>query len=267
MNDFKGQNELVSGLTKFFDCTPYSQSRRVGKIEKSIDRPQITILSGSTQSNLLHFIPEWAWDQGFTSRIILVYANEQFKVNPFKEPKLRIPDELYADLENIDTLIGEFGYTDEYAEVMNTWRDSGMEPEPDHPRLISYCSRRFAHLIKLTMVSSVDRGNDLTLTVADFTRAQHWMLEAEHAMPEIFRTGTSTTDSKAIDDILHFMNSKGGKVAEHEIKNFARNIINAMQIKPTMEVMEGAGLIKIVAYDNIGSKVYEVVKGGASLGQ
>src|SRR5882762_212497 len=54
-------NGLIAGLTTFYDCVPYSQGRRVGDIRIRIENPQLNILSGTTPSNLLRFIPEFAW--------------------------------------------------------------------------------------------------------------------------------------------------------------------------------------------------------------
>ena len=76
----------------------------------------------------------------------------------------------------------------DFAKAMHNWKLLGQPPIPDHPKLIHYNTRRWAHLLKLTMVACVDRSNDLRLEVEDFNRAMLWLLQAEKQMPLIFQT-------------------------------------------------------------------------------
>ena len=60
----KFDDEIIGGLTTFYDVTtPYSQRRRGNDIRILIKHPQLSILSGTTPSNLLKFMPENAWDK------------------------------------------------------------------------------------------------------------------------------------------------------------------------------------------------------------
>ena len=45
-----------------------------------------------------------------------------------------------------------------------------MTPEPTHPKLRHYNTRRFAHLLKLSMIACVDRTDVLKLDVEDFNK-------------------------------------------------------------------------------------------------
>ncbi len=73
----KYDDEMVGLLSAFYDPDPYAQSRRGRDIKIKIDRPQVNLISGTTPSNLVMLMPESAWDQGFTSRVILVHSDEQ----------------------------------------------------------------------------------------------------------------------------------------------------------------------------------------------
>lgn len=261
MNDWKNQSDLIAGLTKFYDCSPYSQGRRTTNIRIAIEKPQVNILTGSTPSNLMRFIPDWAWDQGFTSRIILVYSGARPNIDIFKRTeRIATPDDMLYDLSIIDNLVGQFGWTDEYADAMNKWQENGYEPTPNHPRLAWYNERRRAHMLKLSMVSSVDRSDDLLVTINDYRTALEWLIEAEHFMPDVFRTGAATADSKAMDDIYHFIEQSPGGVPEHKVKNFAIGKIPAPWILQSLTVMEGAGLIKCIGVDKLGMRIFVAVK-------
>jgi hypothetical protein len=71
---------LIAGLTTFYDVShPYREQRRTGDLRIEIKRPQLSILGGTTPSHLFGFIPEEAWSQGFTSRLLLIYSDEKIK--------------------------------------------------------------------------------------------------------------------------------------------------------------------------------------------
>ena len=255
-------NGLIAGLTKFYDCSEYSQGRRVGDIRIRIANPQLNILSGTTPSNLLHFIPEPAWEQGFTSRVILIHsdATDRDLIDVFHTPFRPMPADMVHDLEVISKLHGQFGWTEEWARAMHNWKLANFvvegHPPPNHPRLKHYNSRRFAHAIKLSMISSVDRGNSLVLEKEDFNRALGWLLEAEVAMPKIFEGGKSSGDSKAMDEISHFIHAMGS-ASEAQIVNFARKRVQyATNIPKIIQVMEQGGMIVHCSNDSMGLKIF-----------
>lgn len=249
MHEYAG--DLIAGLTTFYDGVPYSQTRRVGKIDIKIQAPQLNILCGSTPSNLTgKIIPENAWEQGFMSRVIMVYSDERPIIDVFNSPRKAEPEDLIHDLRVINSIHGEFGWDKEYATYMHAWKSEGLEPKPDHPRLATYNSRRFAHSIKLAMIANVDRGGDLMLTKGDFFKAMEWLHEAEGLMPLIFKAGVKGVDSAAIDEILHFVRSFPDGVLEHKIMNFARQKLEySTNVIGTIELMEKSGLIYAAAHD------------------
>lgn len=249
---------LIAGLTKFFDCTEYSQARRVKDIHVKIKNPQLNILSGSTPSNLLRFTPEWAWEQGFTSRIILVYSNERPIIDIFKNPIKAVPDAMVTDLHKIASLRGQFGWDEDYATLMWNWKKLGFPPVPDHPKLEHYNSRRFSHALKLAMIANVDRGDTMYLTREDFNKSMEWILEAEASMPGIFSTGRGSADSKAIDEIMHFIRKHPNGIHQTKIVNYARlHIEYATSIGPILKVMEQSGLIIPVMKDEFDQTTYK----------
>lgn len=241
--------ELIGGLTKFFDCSFYSQKRRVTKIDIKIARPQLNILCGTTPSNLLKFIPEPAWEQGFTSRLILIYADAQPKIDIFNTPKREMPQELIHDLNIIGNLYGEFDWTQEFEDYANKWRSTDLEPIPTHPRLKHYLTRRFSHMLKLAMVSSVDRKNELMLDITDFNRSLEWLTQAERHMPDIFTAAGGTTDSKAMDEIMHQVKAEGGTVYEGRLIRAAKDILPLNKIRDAVNTMVNSGMLVEVGLD------------------
>jgi len=240
---------LVAALVEFYDVNPYSEGRRVSNIRIKIERPQLNILSGSTPSNLIHTLKDYVWEQGLMSRVIMVYADDQPLIDVFNTPKPPKPKDLIHDLKLIWTLEGKFDHTEKFAKAMNDWKLLKMTPEPGHPKLRHYNTRRFAHLLKLCMIACVDRGNELKLDVEDFNKAMGWLLEAEARMPLVFQTGSVAPDSRIMEEIAYFVKQHRGGVSEHLVIQFASQRTNSNSVRTILTVMETSQLIKAVHID------------------
>lgn len=245
--------EAIAVLSAFYDPTPYGQTRRGNDLSIKIKSPQVNLICGTTPSNLMSFMPDVAWEQGFTSRIIMVFSDERTIGDDFADIDTTLNPDLIHDLQRIATLVGGFQVTPAYREAVNNWRAVGEPPVPNHPKLIHYCTRRRVHLYKLSMLSAIDRSDTLLLTVDDFNRAMGWLTEAESTMPDIFKAGAGNADAKAMDEIYHFVlttaNVLKGPVPERKIINFAKNLIPLGSLERVINMMQRAGMIKTVAVD------------------
>lgn len=245
----KYDDEMIAVLSAFYDPDPYGHNRRGKDLKIKIKSPQLNLLCGSTPSNLLKFIPEGAWDQGFTSRLILVFSDERIVTDDFANTHRPLSQELINDLKLINSQVGEFTVTEDYRKLVFDWRDSGEQPQPNHPKLTHYNTRRRAHLYKLSMVSSIDRSSALVLTKDDFTRAKGWLVEAESLMGDIFKAGAAGTDTAAMEEIYHFVLTFGKTVPETKLVNFARERVPAHSVVRVIEVMMRSGMIEAVSLD------------------
>ena len=260
----KYEGEMIDGLSAFYDPTPYDQERRTGDRKVKIASPQLNILAGSTPQNLTGFMPEKAWGQGFTSRIIMVFSDERLVVDDFADHSAPRTADMVHDLKLIHSLYGPFAVTQPYKEAVNEWRRIGEAPVPDHPRLIHYNTRRRMHVYKLSMISSLNRDCGLTLTEADFFTALEWLVAAESQMTDIFKAGAMNADAGAMDEIVHFVRitDLGTGVNEQRITNFARERIPLTSILRIIEILTTSGQIREVRRDKRpGARFFSVPKG------
>lgn len=258
----KYDNEMVDGLAAFYDPDPYGQVRRTMEHKPTIDSPQINMLAGVTPQNLMHFMPDRAWGQGFTSRVIMVFSDERIIPNDFALENAPDLGDLTHDLRVINNLYGRFHVTKEYVECVHNWQSLGEIPVPDHPKLTHYTTRRRVHLYKLSMVASVNRGNTLALTREDFNTAMGWLLEAEAYMPDVFKAGAQNVDGAAMDEIAHFVlvADKGEGVSEQRIMHMARERVPIHSILRIIEIMEKSGQLALRGTDRrTGMKYYSCV--------
>lgn len=264
----KYDNEMIAVLSSFYDPDPYSQARRKwGDEVVKIASPQLNILAGSTPTNLLQFMPEGAWDQGFTSRLILVFSDERIIGDDFDDKATIATGDLEYDLKIINSLSGQFRVTEDYRNCVNNWRSLGEPPVPNHPKLIHYVTRRRTHLYKLSMVAAVDRSNALILTREDFNTALNWLAEAETYMPEIFKAGIKGADGAAMDEIFHFVQiaDKGNGIDERKIVRFAGERVPFHSILRIIEIMERSGRIHCIGIDKRSSaRVFKATVAGSA---
>lgn len=246
----KWDKEMADGLSALYDPDPYGHERRGNEIRIKLKSPQVNILCGSTPSNLVETLPEGAWGQGLTSRVLMVFSDERIVGDDFEKVTRKLNADLLHDLRLINSISGEFTVSQDYRAAINNWRKLGELPVPGHPKLIHYNSRRKVHLYKLSMVACIERSSTLVLSKDDFNRAMGWLLEAEGAMPEIFQAGSQSADGKAMDEILHLIRMadiSGKGVPETKIVNFARERVPANTVLRLLEIMERSGQIIALA--------------------
>lgn len=245
------ENELMNTLTDLYDCKTYSERRRTKDLNIKIENPQLNFLAACTPSYLMGVLPEGAWDQGFLSRMILIYSGEQQLRNLFTvaEADKDFDKQLKEDLGVIGERLGKFEFTEEAAIFVNNWHMSGGTPKPDHPKLHHYCTRRTAHLLKLSMVASASQSDERIITREHIERALDWLVEAEVYMPDIFKAMTSGGDARVIEDTWHYLYTlylKEGKkpIAENRLVMFLQERTPVHNITQIIDIMERAGFMK-----------------------
>ena len=234
--------DIISALTKFYDGNWYKEAKRVGHIRHDIDKPNLSILCGSTPTNLMRVLKQDIWSQGFTGRTFMVYSSEDRHHNPLARRKHPPPDKLVHDIKVINTLYGQVSWTDEYNELQDDWFKNGSKP-PEHPLLTDYIRRRQSHLYKLSMISSADRGDDYTLRKEDFTRARGWIEEVEMEMTKVFEAGYTTADRQVMDEVVAFLKREGPQTWR-ALERKASFLCESYKLDKVLDIMVRTGQIR-----------------------
>jgi len=245
---------FMNNLTDIYDGFTVDQKRRGKDLRIKISNPQINLLGACTPGYLSQVMPASAWDQGFISRTILIFSGQRTTRDPFIDDSVftvstRLRGDLLHDLKSIAATIGQISFTTPAAAAIKAWIKEGCPPEPKHPKLQFYNSRRIAHLLKLCMISSLSHGSDKIIALEHYTEALNWLVEAERYMPDIFKSMTSGGDSSAMEEAWNFvwtLYSKENKpVAEHRIVHFLRERLPAHSIMKVIEVMVKSKMLEI----------------------
>ena len=248
--------EFMATLTDLYDCKLYKERRRSSKTGPIvIPAPQFNLLAGCTPSYLTSLLPDGSWDQGFLSRVVLIFSGEQALINPFEDtaPSETLWEQVKADLRSVFTLSGKLGFSPEAQKVILDWHLGGGLPKPDHPKLHHYNTRRLAHVLKLCQIAYASRSigekeKSMIISEADASRALRWMISAEIQMPEIFKAMTSGGDSSIINDTWHMVlktyRSTDKPVSQHILYAFLQARTPAYNVERIISNMISAGMLK-----------------------
>lgn len=160
------------------DHFEYTLKKETVKLEK----PCLNIIGGITPAHIINYLPAQAIGQGFTSRVIMVYADQAKRIAWPEE----IPDESFNFFRKImrhifDTFDGAFNYTPGVRKVVEELYEYRVDI--DDVRFIQYASRRQAHMFKVAMALAALRM-DMTINEADIRDAHALLVATELRMAE-----------------------------------------------------------------------------------
>lgn len=145
------QSEFITFLTDMWDKAgeeTYTYALRKETI--TIRNPCLNVIGAITPMHLVNYLPPEAIGQGFTSRVIMVYADEAKTVPwPAEISKQRL-NGYKAIFGKILSFEGAFSYTLEAKKRIIELHIKGYTPIDD-ARFIHYIQRRQAHTIKVAM--------------------------------------------------------------------------------------------------------------------
>lgn len=254
--------DFLSVLNHLYDNPPWhSEKRRTMKINHHIVNPQLNILAGTQPAYLASLLPEEAWGMGFMSRQIMIYSSQVMQVELFPEffglaegnvKRKALENALASDMIALSELYGQARWDIDAATELRRWYLEGMKPVPEHSKLTHYTGRRVIHIGKLSMIASLSRGSDLKITLSDLNRARDWLLEAEMAMPDIFREMVGRSDAQVLTELHFYMFAqwrRNGQKPLHKsaLYNFLSTQAPSDKIPRLLSVAEQANMIARVA--------------------
>lgn len=251
------ESTFMSSLNKLYDGTIYTETKRSMKTDIKIERPLLNIIAGTTPAWLGGNLPETAWAEGFSSRLIMIYCGDKMKINPFAEWEFSddVRSKLELDLKDIHNLYGQYRFDDDVAAAFLAWHEADYAPVPEHPRLEHYIPRRPIHFLKLAMVWAAGRSNDMVIRMEDYQNAQAMFLEAEAYMPDVFRAMKAIgSDSNVIDEcyayVYQLYHKEGKGISEHRIIHFLAQRLPSHSVAKVLEVMVNS---QVLVVDGVGT--------------
>jgi hypothetical protein len=209
-------DQLLTELTDWYDSPDNWDYKTKNCGENAIVGMCVNLLGATTPEVLQHSLPPMTIGGGLTSRIMFIYGDKKSKLNPFpfKLPQeLELFEDLKHDLNCITQLRGQFSYTEDFLKSYEPW----YRHFEDNPPLLDYrfgpyLERRAMHLLKLCMVMSASRGDDLIIDSSIFQRAVQWLEECEKKMERIYRGYGRKDYAPVMAQILRYVARHGVEV-------------------------------------------------------
>lgn len=199
----KYDHDLTGLLTDLFDCPPTNEEKKRSGAGKMIPFPGISFIMGTATENLGNTITTDMWGSGFMARVVMVYAAEDIVPEDMFAVVSQadsLGDQISTGLRRIGELKGEMVWEEEPQSALRTFRVNQKDGAPLHNRLVFYVTRRWLHLGKLCMISALS-DERMTVRMEDFNLAMSWLLEAEIAMPEVFKDMVHHEDGQIYEEM------------------------------------------------------------------
>ena len=207
--------EMAVFLTDIYESPDSWSHRTKTQASSKITNACLNLQGCTTPETMAKSLPIHVVGLGLTSRLVLVHATtpreRNWRGNKDQSGEQEKVRELLAnDLRVIGTLSGEYNFTPDADEAYNEWYkpfQQNLAGATTDDRLQPYFSRKHTHIIKLCMVLSAMRRDDLLMSMQELKEAHALLAEAEQYMGQAFSGfGTSATASPMarITDILYF---------------------------------------------------------------
>jgi hypothetical protein len=177
----EGNVNMTRFLNKVWEGEDYYY--KLKSEQKVLKEPLMTIVGGTTTSDIARILPAESIGQGFMSRWILAFAPQKAKkvARPFLDPELRDKlGEVFAWLHY--EMRGEMQESVEAHNLLNDIYENENIDLQDS-RFLYYAERRHTHLQKLAMVLAAVRKS-YTIEVGDVQEAVSILSATEEFMPE-----------------------------------------------------------------------------------
>lgn len=212
---FLGYNnvQLMMDLTQWFDCKDeWTYNTKDETLRDEIKGVWVNLLGATTPRMIRLSMPTDAIGGGLTSRMIFVFEDRPAApvIFPFKtQEQAGLEMMLEDDLASMHSeIMGQFLFTEEMLTEYALWRE-GLKPKFLGTQFEAYDTRRPIHHLKLSAILSASRGNDKTITKADFLRAQEIFSMTERKMAQTFAGVGESPDAAVIKRLTEVLYQKG----------------------------------------------------------
>jgi hypothetical protein len=201
--DFVGNNnmEFITMLTKLWDCPSEYVNPKIHGVSVSVTEPTVNILGGNTVQGFALAFPAEALGNGFLSRLIFVHGDTSGRKVTFPSvPDPSVVDTLALHLKEIkNTIKGEFSLGASGKALCERMYREYIDI--DDVRFKHYGSRRFTHLLKLSMIIA---ASELSMVIEDrhILRANTMLAYAERQMPKALGEFGKSKYSEVANQIL-----------------------------------------------------------------
>lgn len=221
--------------------------------EYSINEPCVTLLAGCTPDSLIELLPSASVSGGFSRRVNFIYAADTNQLIPWPTENLPVHDGLWKDLRSISLLYGKFKWEPAATHLFEDYyrKTRGNMADFKDEATAGYETSMFAHAIKLAMILSVSRGDDLTISVEDWKEAEKRIDACSQTVKRVFRATGSSNYATVTDRFIRYLEVRGVASRQDVLANNWQHM-NAQDLDMVVATLVSSNIIEEIYQ---GSKV------------
>ena len=259
------QSGVIADLTDLYDCPAKWEKKTIVRESEIVMAPYVTFLAASTPQTLKDTLPVGAIGQGFTSRIIFVWADGRRKRVPMPawgpEYEMLLAN-LIADLKTIMELRGQFTFSDDGWKAYYKYYMECPEPEEEFEdeKLRGYASRKATHMLKLAMIMSLADKNELVITASDIKNSVDTMKWMEGGLAQVFAGHGAQMNSQDVVRVWRQIETATkvvGYITHSELMKRNFNNLSAHDLKGVLETLKQSHAIEDTLAQDPRTKRYE----------
>lgn len=246
----QGNSELMDFMTDAYGCPNTWLNETKTKGTDVLKDVYINFLGGTTPKDLAT-MPATMIDGGFAGRTIFIYSDNPRP--PVADPTIHFDPEMASireglihDLGAIADITGQYSMDDGAREVYKELYEKNYNRTDYDFRMQPYQGRKGEHLIKLAMVVTASRTNNLIITDRDVKIASKYLDEVEDKMYETFThvSYSSSISSKHSEKVLQFIRRYPNGVGHSLVLKRLYHYVNKDELKLIVETLEESGMIE-----------------------
>lgn len=259
LNSIIGENntQMLTFLQEMWDGGSYSY--RLKSTQYEIKDAVLGIVGGTTPTQIALALPAEAVGQGFTSRIIFVFADRQHA----RIARPRLDEDAGETIARIfgtvfDKFEGAFTETPEAASKHDEIYARGISLKD--PRFVHYCDRRQTHLQKTAMALAAGRGSQI-VECRDYEFADELLTATELTMPDALGEYGLSKLSAAKQKLIEFIRAADGPIPNSALFALVNNDMSMAEFKQAIAELHNAKKVSYLDVTGVGPCVIGISSG------
>lgn len=184
-------NGLIQILTDLYDCPAKWKNETKNRGCDHLYDVFLGILGATTPDEMALVMPPQAIGSGFTSRVTFIYQSRPGVRIAHPEDFYNLPEmvdlkeKLIQDIKHIHGLKGEFRWGPGAKEYFTDWYES-MPDDAEDEKMEGYLGRKHDHAIKLAMILTASRTDELVIDTGTLKGAIILLDEVEKFMSRVY---------------------------------------------------------------------------------
>lgn len=258
------EDGLAPLLISAWDCVDTLDYHTRGRGKEELKNVSFGFLAASTIDWIRSGIPPEAVGAGLTSRILFVYADERITpvaITSYSETEKQLQESLLRQMMKISSLCGEVELTPGawklYEQKYNDWYLTSGLPMFEDSTLSGYASRRFIHMLKLSIIYaaaslSLYSSTGILVTEQHIHGAITTLLEVERHMKYVMNL--ITCSEQGLNNLLVVRILKRYKtIRRSELIRLVSNRLNSRELSEILETLIHSDQVLLRASSNTAS--------------